>query len=245
MKPFLLLSTRPEDAAAHGEWSAVARFGGLSAEDLHQVRVEADPLGVIDLDDYSGIILGGGPYNSSDPHKSATQRRVEADLARVLDDVFAAGFPFLGLCYGIGTVTGHLGGLVDRTFGESVGAVEITITDAGRDDPLLAGVPSPFRAYVGHKEAVTRLPAGAVLLATGETCPVQMYRVGSHCWVTQFHPELDAPGIGERIHVYKHAGYFDPDETDALLARTAGERITTQVHGIIRRFVERYADQSR
>lgn len=238
MRPFLLLSTRPEDAAAHGEWAAVARFGGLAAGQLEQVRVETAPVRTLDLEQYSGVILGGGPYNSSDPHKSPTQHRVEADLAQILDEVFAHEIPFLGLCYGIGTVTGHLGGLVDRTFGEPVGAVDVQLTDAGRDDPLLAGVPTTFRAFVGHKEAVAKLPADAVLLATGEACPVQMYRVGSHCWVTQFHPELDAPGIGERIRVYKHAGYFLPEETDALLVRTAGESIATEVHGIIERFVQ-------
>lgn len=237
MKPFLLLSTRPEDAAARGEWTAVAHFGGLAPGQLDQVRVEAAPMEAVDLGRYSGVILGGGPFNSSDQHKSSIQHRVEADLARVLDDVFADQVPFLGLCYGVGTVTGHLGGLVDRTFGEPVGAVDIQLTDAGRDDPLLAGVPATFRAFVGHKEAVTRLPHDAVLLATSAACPVQMYRVGTRCWVTQFHPELDAGGIGERIHVYKHAGYFRPDETQALLARTASESISAQVHGIIERFV--------
>lgn len=244
MKPFLLLSTRPEDEAARGEYDAVARFSGLAPEDLHQVRVEAAPLPVLDLAEYSGVILGGGPFNSSDPDKSELQARVEADLRRLLDDVLRDDLPFLGLCYGVGTVTTQLGGVVDRRFGEPVSAVDIRLTDAGRRDPLLAelaALPGPFTAFVGHKEAVSRLPDGAVLLASGDACPVQMFRVGANCYVTQFHPELDGPGIGLRIHVYKHNGYFRPEEIHDLLAATSAATTTPQVHGILRRFVQRYA----
>lgn len=243
MKPFLLLSTRPEDQAAQGEYEAVARFSGLDTDHLHQVRVEAAPLPALDVRDYSGVILGGGPYNSSDADKSELQVRVEGDLRRVLDEVLGRDLPFLGLCYGVGTVTTQLGGVVDRRYGEPVGAVDIRLTDAGRRDPLLtelAPLPGPFTAFVGHKEAVSRLPDGAVLLAEGDACPVQMFRIGANCYVTQFHPELDGPGIGLRIHVYKHNGYFLPEEIDDLLAATSAATITPQVHSILRRFVQRY-----
>lgn len=241
MLPFLLLSTRPEDEAAEGERAAVARFGGLSDDELVQLRVEAGPLPPIDLADWSGILLGGGPFNSSDRDKSDLQLRVEADLRRILDDAIAADFPFLGLCYGVGTVASHLGGVVDRTYGEAVGAVDLTVTDAGRQDPLLADVGDRFRGFVGHKEAVTVLPDSAVLLVEGEACPVQMFRVGANGYVTQFHPELDVPGLIHRIGIYKHAGYFDPAETEALIARAESAGLEPAVHTIIRRFVERYA----
>lgn len=238
MKPFLLLSTRPEDGAAVGEAEALRRLGGLGPKELHQIRVEQEPLPELDLQGYAGVFLGGGPFNSSDADKGELQLRVEADLAGVLDRVLADDLPFLGLCYGIGTVTAHLGGLVDRSFGEGVGAIDVTVTDEGRDDPLLAEVGEGFRAFVGHKEAVSRLPDGAVLLATGHACPVQMYRVGGRCWVTQFHPELDAEGLKERIRIYRNAGYFAPDEVTALCEAADRARVTPVVHSIVRRFVD-------
>lgn len=241
MKPYLLLSTRPEDEAASGEHAAVAKFGKLPASDLVQIRVEQAPLPRLKLSDYSGIILGGGPYNASDQNKSETQLRVESDLDKVLGEVIARDYPFLGLCYGVGTVTVHLDGQVDRRYGEPVGAVELEVTPKGREEPLLAGVPERFRAFVGHKEAVTKLPSKAQLLVSGTACPVQMYRVAANCFVTQFHPELDAPGIAQRIQIYKHAGYFDPDETQALIAETGAANISPEVHSIVANFVARYA----
>src|SRR3954452_25619132 len=66
VRPFLLLSSRPEDEAADGEYAAFLRFSGLFPEQLHRVRMEAAPLPKIRLDDWSGIFLGGGPFNSSD-----------------------------------------------------------------------------------------------------------------------------------------------------------------------------------
>ena len=81
MKPFLLLSSRPEDLAADEEYAAFLRCTGLAERDLRRVRMEAGPLPPLRLDDWSGILIGGGPFNSSDPpeSKSAVQARVERE----------------------------------------------------------------------------------------------------------------------------------------------------------------------
>ena len=221
MKPFLLLATRAEDAAADDEYAAFLTFSGLTAHQMHRHRLERHPLGDVDLADWSGILLGGGPFNSSDPDesRSSVQRRVEADLRWLLDRVVRVDFPFLGACYGIGTLGSHQGAVVDTTYAEPVGAVHVTLTPEARDDPLFGVLPDTFQAFVGHKEAVSVLPPHAVRLAGSPTCPVQAFRIGRHVYATQFHPELDVAGICTRIDVYKHAGYFDPAEADDVKAR--------------------------
>jgi len=221
VRPFLLLASRPEDVAADDEHAAFLRFTGLPAERLHRVRMEAGPLPAIDLDEYAGVIVGGSPFSSSDPEESKppTQRRVEAELKPLLDQIVARDVPFLGACYGVGTLGAHQGAVIDGRFAEPVGPVPVTLTDAGAADPLLAGLPRTFEAFVGHKEACSALPPGAVLLASSPTCPVQMFRMRRHLYATQFHPELDAQGILTRIEVYRHAGYFPPHEADQVAAR--------------------------
>ncbi|GAA4888762.1 glutamine amidotransferase [Tessaracoccus lubricantis] len=236
MRPFLLLSTRPEDDAAEGEREAVVRLGGLADDDVVQLRVEAEPLPELDLDDYAGIFLGGGPFNASDPVKSALQHRVEADLNRVIDEVVGRDLPFLGLCYGVGTLTDRLGGVVDRTYGEAVGTTLATVTSEGLRDPIFDGVPGTFEAFVGHKEACRRLPEGATLLATGTVCPVQAFRVGRHVYATQFHPELDSQGLAARIRIYRDAGYFDPEQTETLVDYALRTQPTPEVHRMLENF---------
>jgi GMP synthase (glutamine-hydrolysing) len=242
VKPFLLLSTRAEDLAADEEYAAFVRETGLPPERIRRWRLEADPLPDVDLDDYAGVFLGGGPFNASDPPeaKTADQHRVERELRGLLDEVVARDFPFLGACYGIGTLGVHQGGVVDRTYSEPVGSVAVRLTDEGRLDPLLEGMPEVFEAYVGHKEACSVLPPTATLLAGSASCPVQMFRVKQNLYATQFHPELDRPGIITRVHVYQHAGYFHPDELDALIARLDGTRVVAPPR-ILANFAARYA----
>src|SRR6188508_936234 len=220
MRPFLLLSIRAEEAAAVDEHDAFRRATGLSNTDLHRVQLTETELGRLDLDDWSGILLGGGAFNASDPEsaKSAIQRRIETELGTLLDDVVPRDFPFLGACYGIGTLGRHQGALVDRTYGEPLGGTFIELTPEGRKDPLMQAAGSPFGAYLGHKEAITMLPPHAVSLASSPSCPVQAFRIGTRVYATQFHPELDLAGLATRIQIYRYAGYFPPDQADAILA---------------------------
>lgn len=121
-----MLGIRAEDVAADDEYAAMLRCTALDESKLRRFRIEQAPLGGVDLDQWSGIILGGGPFQASDHEevKSATQRRVEAELNALLDDVVARDFPFLGACYGIGTLGRHQGAVVDRTYAEPIGGVE-------------------------------------------------------------------------------------------------------------------------
>ena len=155
------------------------RFAGLDSTGMHRIRLTHEPLGPIDLADWSGIILGGGPYNVSDvpESKSTTQQRVESELFALIGRIVDEDYPFLGCCYGVGTVGTVIGAVIDRSYPEPVGGMSITVTDEGRDDPLFAEVPDVFDAYGGHKEAATTLPADAVCLATSPQCPVQAFRV--------------------------------------------------------------------
>src|SRR6202040_902625 len=158
--PFLLLSIRAEDDAADDEYSAMMRFGGLDEAGLHRIPLTHQPLGPIDLTDWSGIILGGGPYNVSDAaeSKSQTQRRVESELLPLIGRIADRDFPFLGCCYGVGTLGSVVGATVDRTSAEPVGAITVILNETGRRDPLFADLPDVFDAYGGHKEGASALP---------------------------------------------------------------------------------------
>jgi GMP synthase (glutamine-hydrolysing) len=241
VKPFLLLAIRAEDAAADNEYDSFLSLSGLKEGELRRVRLEQRALGDVDPGDWSGFLVGGGPFNYTDPEdlKTPVQRRVEADLNGLLDKVVSADYPFLGACFGVGALGRHQGAVLDRRFSEPVGPVEITLTPQGQQDPLLGPLPADFEAFTGHKEAISRLPGHAVLLASSAGCPVQAFRVGANVYATQFHPELDVAGLCTRIDVYKHAGYFEPDQADEIKAQATRSHITWPPE-ILRGFVGRY-----
>ena len=143
-KPFLLLSTRAEDAAAHAEQLSFARAAGLAPAMLHQLRLERERPKALDLERYGGVIVGGGPYNASDESKSAVQLEVEAWFDDHLAEVLETDFPFFGACYGVGLL-GTVGrGRVSRKHGEEAAVVEVSVTPEGASDPVLAGLPEQF-----------------------------------------------------------------------------------------------------
>lgn len=242
MKPFLFLGTRAEDEAADSEYAAVLASSGLDESSLRRHRLERDPLPDVDLAAWAGIVVGGGPFNTSDPVEAKTdvQVRVEYELAGLVDRVLERDSPFLGCCYGVGILGNREGGVVDRTYGEPIGAVRITLTDEGRADALFGVLPSSFEAFLGHKEAVSVLPRTAVRLASSSACPVQAFRLGQHVYATQFHPELEPEGLCTRVDVYRDYGYFPPEDADRL-KEMARQATVTEPERILKAFVERYA----
>ena len=242
MKPFVLLQSRPEDETSDNEYDAFLKFCNLAQEELLRYRVEKESIAGLKLKDYSGVLIGGGPFNMSDPYdkKSDTQKRVEAELYRLLDEVVTLDFPLLATCYGIGLIVAHQGGTVSTKYGEQLDAVTISLNESGQKDPLLAGLEKEFSAFVGHKEAAETVPESAVVLADSVWCPVQMLRIKSNIYVTQFHPELDSIGLETRIRAYRHHGYFQPDEMDELINMGYSKRIS-EPSKILKNFVDIYS----
>jgi GMP synthase (glutamine-hydrolysing) len=67
-----------------------------------------------------------------------------------------------------------------------------------------------------------------------------MFRVKNNLYATQFHPELDLPGLLTRVRIYQHAGYFPPAELDDVVARLA-PAVVTEPGRMLANFVVRYA----
>lgn len=242
MKPFLVIQLRPEDRAADGEFAAILDKGGLDPAQVRRVQLDREDLPRIELDDYSGIIVGGGPgCVTDDPTtRKPEEARAERAILSLMPEITRRDVPFLGCCYGIGILAAHLGGEVAKgRYAEPVGPTDARVTPEGRADPLLADVPDDFTIFVGHKEALQSLPRDCVHLVEGSACPFQMIRHGRNVYATQFHPEADGRVFADRIEVYGGAGYFPEDEaerlTEVCLAAQAED-----APRILRNFVRRY-----
>ncbi|KAA3622952.1 MAG: glutamine amidotransferase [Bacteroidetes bacterium] len=241
-KPFLILQLRANDKASNNEFEAFLEFGGLKEEEVHRVRMESEEFPEIDLDQYSGVIVGGGESNVSDAEsdKPVFQVAFEQNLLVLLEDIYERDFPFLGACYGHGILGKYLGVDVSKVcFSEEAGAGTIMLRPEANGDPVLEGVPDNFRAFLGHKESWQAVPDGVQLLASTEICPVHMVKVKENIYATQFHPELDIEGVVLRIGIYNNAGYFDPEKAEELIDSVRQERIIYPMV-ILKNFVDRY-----
>ena len=241
-KPVLILQLRPEDATSDSEYRCFLKYAQLQAEDTCRIRIETTGIpDNLDLEDYSAIIVGGSPFDISTPEdsKSIIQKKIEADFNRLLEQVVATDFPFLGACSGNGLLGSYLGTSISTKYSEAVGCVALEITESGKQDMLLAGFPERIDVLLGHKEACDATPQGATLLMSGSNCPVQMFRVGENVYATQFHPEGDAEEFILRINTYRNHGYFKPHEAEEL-KKDVSVKTTPYAQEILRRFVKRY-----
>lgn len=241
MKKMLILQMRPEDETCDSEFEAIVNVGEIPRAQVDRIRVEQPNIPEVDLNNYAAIIAGGSPFDITCPNhkKTAMQQRVESFFNHLFDQVIALDFPFLGVCSGNGLLGNYYGTKISKKYGEPIGSVMLNLTEEGTNDGLLSGLPKQFLALVGHKEACDHLPKGATLLASSETCPVQMFRIKHNIYATQFHPEADGDEFILRIDTYKNFGYFPPEQAGVLI--DAVKDIDTPFpKEILRRFVKKY-----
>lgn len=237
--PLLYVCVRPQQGAAAAEYESFRAAARLDESRLVALDLVRDPLPPDAFERYSGFLIGGSPFNVTDPESSKTevQRRLEADLEKIAGAVMDAETPGAALftCYSIGVLTRLLGGEVSRGYPEDTGPVGIDLTAEGKGDPLLGGLAHRFTALTAHKEGSAEVPPGATLLATNEACPVQAYRVGTRLYATQFHPEPTPRAFTERMAVYRDDGYFPANDFDTVAGRVLAASVTEPVR-LIRAF---------
>ena len=243
MKKFLILQLRPETIASDDEFAAILDKCELSPDRVHRIRVDQTDIPAdLDVTDYAGVIVGGGPGCVSDPpdKKSAMDAKIERQILALMPQITEKDHPFMGCCYGLGILAHHLGAKVSKErYGEPVGPTVCRLVPEGADDPLVAGLDAEFDVLVGHKEAVQALPPGTVHLAESDACPIQMIRYGQNVYATQFHPEADSSDFERRVHVYLDYGYFPREDAERVIEACHSVNVTVP-REILRRFAQRY-----
>ena len=140
--------------------------------------------------EYSAIIVLGGPMSANDPIPGL------ADELALIEQELARGTPMLGICLGSQLIAKALGARVYRNTQLEIGWEPVHLTDAGRSDPLFAGIESPYTFFHWHGETFD-IPRGAEWLAWSGKCRHQAYRYGTNVYGLQFHPEVDAAMIAD------------------------------------------------
>jgi GMP synthase (glutamine-hydrolysing) len=156
---------------------------GLQA-DVRQLYAGAALPRPNDLAHLSGLIVLGGAMNVDDagdyPFIEQEQRLLREALEREV--------PVLGICLGAQQLAAAVGGRVYQRAEPEVGWLPVDIV---RDDPLFAGIASPFSALEWHAQSFTVPDESTVLARRGEDPGVQAFRAGPRAWGVQFHPETD------------------------------------------------------
>jgi GMP synthase (glutamine-hydrolysing) len=189
---------------------------GVLAEQGLVPRIVRFHAGETDVDpaDAAGLVVLGGSMGA---YENARYTFLD-DTMRLLDRAIERDVPTLAICLGAQLLARVAGG---RAFpgdaGPEWGYVPVTMTEAGRADPVLAGLDGEHFSF--HADSFA-LPAGVDLLAESPTYP-QAFRVGPALGL-QFHPELSLAGIE---HLLSLVG---PDGSAAAIRRTRAAAVAQQ-----------------
>lgn len=178
-----------------------------------------------DLGRFDGVVFTGSgvDWSTEDPQAEP--------LRQAMRDVFSAAKPVFGSCNGMQLAATVLGGLCKASpNGREDGlAKNIKITDAGLAHPMLKGRTTGYAVPCVHRDEVTRLPGGAVLLAGNDHSPVQAFAYEQdniRFWGVQYHPEYTLPFVGGRAEAWARC---DPKEAGDLACaahdRQAADRL--------------------
>ncbi|GAA3031313.1 membrane dipeptidase [Microbacterium dextranolyticum] len=184
------------------------------------------------LEGFDGLVmLGGGLMPDDDA--AGPWLAAERALARQAID---GDIPTLGICLG-GQILAHVGGgeVAADTGPKERGATEILPTAAGRTDAVIGGLGTSAHMIENHQDMITRLPPGAVLLASSRAVANQAFRLGENVRGLQFHPEVGAddllgweepttpaPGDEPLAVVFAGAQAVEAESTRASRALVAG-----------------------
>jgi GMP synthase (glutamine-hydrolysing) len=133
------------------------------------------------------IVLSGGPSS------------VYADGApQVGPELFEAGVPAFGICYGFQAMALALGGVVEHTGLSEFGGTSLQVTD--RDSTLFRGTPMEQHVWMSHGDSVTDAPAGFSVVAMTEGAPVAAFEDAARRLAgVQFHPEVMHSEYGQTV----------------------------------------------
>jgi GMP synthase (glutamine-hydrolysing) len=188
------------------------------------------------LDATDCVLVGGsGDYGVLD----AGEHTWLAEFIQLMGDLAERGFPTFCSCFGFQAMCLALGGVVETDKARAeVGTFELTLTEHGQADPLFKALSPTFLAQLGHKDHVTKLPAGFVHLATSARSEFQAMTIpGKPVYATQFHPELSMTRNRERFLRYL-VEYSKPDMADSPDSVLTGFRETPAATSVLRRYVD-------
>lgn len=174
--------TAHEGLGRFQEWLPAA---GVDVHPIHPYLGHRVPQSV----EGDALIVLGGPMGAYDDADAPWLPATRALLSTAIDD----GVPTLGICLGAQLLAVAAGGEVQRgSDGPELGLGKV---DVPVGDQLLTAGSMPVVQW--HYDAVTRMPAGAELLASSDAYRVQAFRVGDVAWGLQFHVEATPDMVAE------------------------------------------------
>ncbi len=203
-----------------------AQYAQLIARRVREARVYSEivphtmPVEQILAKRPKAVILSGGPQS------------VYAEGAPQVDrELFEAGVPTFGICYGFMAMAQALGGNVAHTGNSEFGRTTVTVKENGK---LLAGLPASHTVWMSHGDEVVGAPDGFKVLASSPRATVAAFENDeSKLAGVQWHPEVLHTEHGQQVleHFLHDIAGCRPTWTMVNIVDDALHTIQSQIGG--------------
>jgi GMP synthase (glutamine-hydrolysing) len=167
----------------------------------------------------AAIILSGGPSS------------VYADGAPAVDpELFTAGIPVFGMCYGFQAMAQALGGEVAPDGTREYGRTELAVSDT--PGTLHEGLPASHPVWMSHGDSVVRAPEGFTVTASSARAAVAAFEdVDRRLAGVQYHPEVGHSPHGQQVltRFLRDIAGLAPSWTTASIVNDTIEVVRAQV----------------
>ena len=170
-----------------------AQYAQLIARRVREAQVYSEivpgdtPIAEILAREPAALILSGGPSSVYEPGAPSVD-----------PELFTAGVPVLGLCYGFQAMARALGGEVAPDGTREYGRTELTVTEEA--GALHAGLPTRHPVWMSHGDSVVRAPEGFTVTAASERAAVAAFEDRERRLAgLQYHPEVGHSPHGQQV----------------------------------------------
>jgi GMP synthase (glutamine-hydrolysing) len=170
-----------------------AQYAQLIARRVREAQVYSEivpgdtPVDEILAREPSALILSGGPASVYAP-----------GAPKVDSELFTAGVPVLGLCYGFQAMAQAMGGEVAPDGTREYGRTELTVADEA--GALHGGLPQRHPVWMSHGDSVVRAPDGFTVTAASERAAVAAFEDRTRRLAgVQYHPEVGHSPHGQQV----------------------------------------------
>lgn len=156
--------------------------------------------------------------------------------------------PILGICFGHQLIASICGATVTvGAQGREFGIQDVTLTEAGQNDPLFKDIPATFPTAHNHYHTVIDIPKNSDLveLATSEQYRFQSFAIGDTIRTVQFHPETSRELIerytdDEQAQLLKEGTFENEEALRTHLDTIQHSAFESFGRQILRNFIEHY-----
>lgn len=178
-----------------------------------------------DLEGYHGLVILGGPMNAN---QVDTYPHLITEM-NLIDQAIGKGIPVLGICLGAQLIAKSLGAEVTENQEKEIGWYDVSPTEEGKGDPLLAHFREREKIFQWHGDTF-EVPGDAVHLVDSPTSPNQAFRFRDNVYGFQFHLEVDEPMVERWLREPMHRR-----EIESLNGRIDPQRIRQETPTYIER----------